>query len=298
MIKNYIADIKKSNLLWLFIFLFSLSFLAISCVYKKPNGIENPKGYNLSKPDKFNMPEVLLEISGVTFNKGKNDYFYAHQDEDGSVFKIPVGSKDYTETKFNKKGDYEDIAMMKEQVFVLKSNGAIYAFSINELDKSEANNVVVTENVLPKAEYEGMFADEISGNIYVLCKNCKEDKGSKKSTGYILTLQKDNTLKLAGNFSIDVSEIDQISGKKKGAFRPSALAINPLTSEWYIISSVNKVLIVADSKFKIKDVFHLNGNTFNQPEGIAFDSIGNLYISNEGSETQEGNVLRFNYTKS
>ncbi|RZK46858.1 MAG: SdiA-regulated family protein, partial [Pedobacter sp.] len=40
-----------------------------------------------------------------------------------------------------------------------------------------------------------------------------------------------------------------------------------------------------------------SSNTFNQPEGIAFDKDGNLFISNEGSETQTGNILRFDYKK-
>jgi hypothetical protein len=41
------------------------------------------KHYRLDKPQKFNMPESLLEISGITLYKGKNDTLYAIQDEQG-----------------------------------------------------------------------------------------------------------------------------------------------------------------------------------------------------------------------
>jgi len=35
------------------------------------------KNYRLDKPERFNMPESLLEISGIALYKGKKDTFYA-----------------------------------------------------------------------------------------------------------------------------------------------------------------------------------------------------------------------------
>lgn len=276
---------------------FLLTLTGLSCVEKKPTGPESPAGYNLNKPQKYSMPDILQEISGIAFNKGDNKIVYAEQDEDGSVFTLPLGTKDDKVTKFAGKGDYEDIATANNFVIVLKSNGVFYTFPIAETQKPEAANVVETKDIIPKGEYEGMFADEASGQIYVLCKSCKQDKDTKLISGYILALQTNGSLKATGTFSIDVSQIDRLSGKKKGTFHPSALAINPLTKEWYVVSSVNKALVVADPDFKIKGVYHLSSNTYNQPEGIAFDQVGNLYISNEGSETQVGNILRFDYKK-
>jgi uncharacterized protein YjiK len=56
---------------------------------------------------------------------------------------------------------------------------------------------------------------------------------------------------------------------------------------------MENLLVITDENWKVKDAFTLNGNTFYQPEGIAFDSRGNLYISNEGDELSNGNILRF-----
>lgn len=287
--------IKKLNNSYGLSIMVLMALLSCACAEKKVKADENPIGYDLTKPKKYSMPDILQEISGIAFNKGDSSVVYAQQDEDGAVFRLPLGTKDETKTKFASKGDYEDIAIAKGWIVMLKSNGNLFSFSIDETAKSEAANVVDSKDLLPKGEYEGMFADEASGNVYVLCKTCKEDKGTKNASGYILSLQADGSLKLTGNFKVDASKIDQLAGKKKGAFHPSALAIHPITKEWYIVSSVNKAIIIADENFKIKSVHHLSSNEFNQPEGVAFDKDGNLYISNEGSETTSGNILKFVY---
>jgi uncharacterized protein YjiK len=274
-----------------------ISCTALSCAQEKSKQAVSPVGYDLTRPEKYAMPDILQEISGFAFNKGDNKLVYAQQDEDGVVFKLPLGTKDDTKTKFAANGDFEDISVIKEKVIVLKSNGDLSVFPLSETAKTESTNVKVTTGLLPKGEYEGMYGDETTGDIYVLCKSCKKDKGTKTASGYILSLQADDSFKNKGEFSIDVSKVDQISGKKKGKFNPSALAVNPLTKEWYVVSSVNKALLVTDDKWNIKNVYHLSSNEFNQPEGIAFDATGNLYISNEGSETTLGNILRFDYKK-
>ena len=285
---------RKYNLAIAF-FAMITTLIGFSCAEKKAKGAISPAGYDINKPKKYSMPDILQEISGFAFNNGDHSLVYAQQDEDGSVFSLPLGTKDETITKFADKGDYEDISVAKGWVIVMKSNGTFYTFPIGETKNEEAKGVIETKGVVPKGEYEGMYADESTGKIYLLCKTCKKDKGTTNASGYILALQTDGSIKQAGEFAIDGKGIDSLSGKKKGSFHPSALAVHPLTHEWYIVSSVNKALIIADDKWKIKEVYHLSSNIYNQPEGIAFDKQGNLFISNEGSETQVGNILRFDY---
>ena len=86
--------------------------------------------YDLSKPEKFSMPESLLEISGIAFNKGNPDTVYAIQDEEGRLFKLAWNNKKQVNAKFGKAGDYEDVAILKDKVIVLKSNGTLYSFNL------------------------------------------------------------------------------------------------------------------------------------------------------------------------
>jgi len=253
--------------------------------------VKTPKEYNLDKPERFAMPESLLEISGISFYKGNNDTVYAIQDEEGKLFRLAWGNKKQYHVKFGKSGDYEDISILRDRVVVLKSNGSLYSFPFSDAIYEEIDSVQEWPRLLPEGEYEGMFGDEDSGLLYILCKNCKVDD-KDNVTGYIYQLG-DSSLAPAGQFNVDVESIKPFSGKVKKGFRPSALAKNPVTGEWFIVSAINKLLVIADENWKIKNAYPLNGNTFNQPEGIAFDKAGNMYISNEGDDLSAGNILKF-----
>ncbi|WP_316789044.1 SdiA-regulated domain-containing protein [Pedobacter frigoris] len=270
-------------------------FGAYSC--QNPNGkYTSPKGYNFDKPDKFNMPSSLLEISGIAFYKNNSDTVYSIQDEDGKLFRQKWDVKKQKNMKFASKGDFEDLAIFNERVFVLKSNGALYTFPFSEAVKEESKNVKETKHIIPKAEYESIYADPATSKLYVLCKSCPVDKKQKQITGYLLDYKADlDSIVLADSFKLDLNQIKAVNPKLKPSLSPSAMTKNPKTNEWYILSSANKLLVITDEKWKIKAVHKLNSSTFNQPEGIAFDKDMNLFISNEGDEITDGNIIKFKY---
>ncbi|MET0465839.1 MAG: SdiA-regulated family protein [Chitinophagaceae bacterium] len=268
----------------------ALALLIHSCSSEESEG-KTPKEYNLNKPERFAMPESLLEISGIAFNKGIADTIYAIQDEEGKLFRLAWGNKKQYHGKFGKSGDYEDVSIIRDKVIVLKSNGSLFSFPFTDAIYDEIDSVKEYTKLLPEGEYEGMYGDEISGKLYLLCKNCKIDDNDNV-TGYIYRADGDS-LTFAGQFNIDVDPIKPFSGKVKKGLRPSAMARNPLTREWFIVSAVHNLLVITDENWKVKVAYPLNGNTFNQPEGIAFDSAGNMYISNEGDDISSGNILKF-----
>jgi uncharacterized protein YjiK len=249
------------------------------------------KNYNLAKPEKFFMPESLLEISGLTFYKGKSDTVYAINDEEGKLFRLAWKVKKQYNAKFGKKGDYEDLAIVNDKVVVLKSNGRLFLFSFQEAHEEDIASVAELGNLLPEGEYEAMYGDESSGQLYVICKNCKADDPKNIISGFIFRMG--DAVYPTGTFQLDVKAIESLAGKIRRGFQPSALARNPVTGEWFIVSGLNKLLVIADSDWKIKETYPLSGNTFNQPEGIAFDNEGNLFISNEGDDLSDGTILKF-----
>lgn len=293
---NLIPDPPMRQLyIKLFYFTFLLSVCSlVSC--KNPRKYTSPEGYDFSKPDKFNMPSSLLEVSGITFYKGNSDQIYSVQDEDGKVFRQNWDVKKQHNTKFAKRGDFEDLAILSEMVFVLRSDGTLYTFPFNELAQKKTEQVKEWDDLLPKGEYEGLFADAETNILYVLCKKCNVDKKKKQLTGYQFKYHPENDrLEAAGSFQLNIKQIKAINPKLKSSLSPSGLTKNKRTKDWYILSSANKVLLIADSNWRIKEAHRLNSSMFNQPEGIAFDNDFNLYISNEGDEITDGNIIKFRY---
>lgn len=279
----------------------SLSVLLFSCLFcincnrQQQASSPSPAGYDLNNPVKYNMPDELTEISGIAFNQGNPDIIYAEQDEEGILYYFKPGSKDLKQVNFAGHGDYEDVAVSNQQVVMLRSDGTLFTFPLHAATNAEVPGNK-QKDLLAEGEYEGLYGDA-EGTVYALCKHCSVDKTSKTNTVFLLKLSADGNLINAGRKIIDVKKIEQLSGVKKLSFHPSALAKNPQTGEWYILSSVNKLLVIADAGWNVKATYPLNPAIFGQPEGMAFDRDNNLYISNEGDKLRPGNVLKFTFKK-
>lgn len=257
----------------------------------------SPEGYDLQNMEKFNLTDRLLEISGIAFHQGNGAVVYAVQDEDGDFFRLDWGVQKQQHIQFAPKGDFEDLAISQDQVFVLKSSGTIFGFPLSTTEDLKKGAAREWKKLLPKGEYEGMYAEEASGKIYVLCKKCKIDTKNTAS-GYVLQYdQTKEELTLVDEFKIDLKSAAKELKSVTGALKASAFTRNPQTGEWYILSSVNKALYIATADWKIKAEHRLRPSVFIQPEGIAFDKDLNLYISNEGDEIHAGNVMKFRYLK-
>lgn len=262
---------------------------AVACMGQKE--YTSPAGYDLSHPSTLELPAVLDEISGISF-AAESDTVYAIQDERGVVFHFKPGDKRLIAAKFAKKGDYEDVSLFNDQLVVLRSDGSLYLFPVAETNQEEAAQVKEWKKILPEGEYEALYADPETHEMVVLCKQCAADKKTGKVTGYVLQWANDS-LFIKNNITLDASAFSKGSSGYKGAFKPSAIARNPRSGQWYILSSVNKMLAVADKNWQITETHTLRPSLFSQPEGMAFDKEGNLFISNERGGAGNATLLRF-----
>lgn len=255
---------------------------------QKKISYKSPDGYDFKKPIKHILPERLNEISGIAFLNGNAGRFYAVNDEEGKLYYFNLTDKKYPFSKFSGKGDYEDLSVLNDnRVVVLKSDGSLYLFAADAVETKEIKTVKVVPPFLPKGEYEGIAGE--GNSIFVLCKHCTADAKSKQLTIYEIALTDSATPKIINTHLADLSSL-----KKKQKFNPSCIAKNLMTGEWFILSATNKMLVILDAAWKFKDSYPLDPSVFRQPEGMAFNSNGDLYISNEAGEGT-ANILKFTY---
>jgi hypothetical protein len=247
------------------------------------------------------LPDRLGQISGIEYLK--DGLLAAVEDERGRVYLIDPNTGDVKEEdiEFGKKGDYEDVEAVGERIYVLRSDGAL--FRLEGGWRQGEPEVVEIETSLHAlhgtCDAEGFAYDERNGWFIV---DCKEDPG--RDDGYERALYRfdptSGTLHERPVFRIAFDEIEHAGGENLGGkakeFKPSAVAVPPVTQEIYVLSSVLKAIVVVTSSGDLSRVLPLDEDRFPQPEGLAFLPGGDLLISSERAEGP-ATVLRFTYQR-
>jgi len=275
--------------------LFALICFVIACSNKsEKNSHPTPAGYDLNHPQVIKLADRLNEISGLAFYQ-KDSSLFAVVDEVGVLFKIILTADKplVQQWRFAEHSDYEDLVLLDSTFYIMKSKGDVLAAKFISPD-----SVASQEYNIPaqgKNEFEVLYYDTAVRKLILICKDCEADNKSKVTTWSFDPVQRSFD---SGPYTIDATTIKQTSAAdKKSKFKPSAAAIHPITGDLYIISSVNKALIIANTKGKVKSVYPLNPDKFKQPEGIAFTPSGDMFISNEAAEDGLPNLLYFKYKK-
>ncbi len=262
------------------------------------NSNENQKiqlsksGYNFTLPDeKMELRKQLTEISGMTYIPGK-DLILTENDEKGDIFVVDFKNKndDAGRVKFGGKGDYEDIVHTDTAEYMLVSTGAVV--QVRTKDSSFTTKEFVLNN--EKNEFEAMYLGDDGKSLVLLCKQCDHEKDEIRAA-YRFDL-KTLTFSPEPLYTIDINAIRKLINDEKADFKPSAAAIHPITGKLFIVASVGKLLVIADTNGKPEQVFQLDPVMYNQPEGMTFAPNGDLYISNEGGEGI-ATILKFVYKK-
>lgn len=292
--------------------LFLNPLLFLQCNKAIPLQVSFP--YNVHKPDqKYVLEQKLAEVSGLSF---MSDHEVALiQDEAGSIFIYDLNKNTVTrKIHFSGKGDYEDLKVLGDSAYILRSDGKL--FQLTNLNDAPVENKLSTP-LTSKNNTEGLCYDEKNGTLLIACKGSPDIKNSGKDYKnqkaiYSFDLRT-GLLTDTPSILIDVNDVRQMTKgtynnfveklihfyTKSGMpddFEPSGISIQPSTRDIYVISSVGKLLVILDHSGKLLKTIKLPSSVFKQPEGIAFDGSGNLYISNEG-RNGNGNILRFNIQK-
>lgn len=250
----------------------------IICVGCSANGkFSSPQGYDLNHPYKIKLAPELNEISGIFFYP-KDTSVFAISDASGFLYKIFPGKNGLMQKwKFGRNHDFEDLQFHNGIFYILSSTGDITSIKFINADSLQTDEYKFP---LGKAEFETLYFDTTINKLVLVCKECKEDKKKEVST---ISFDINSGSYSAGPYKIDAGKIARVLQNEKIKFKPSAAAFNPLTGDLYILSSVNKSIVIADRNGNVIDAYKLNPALYKQPEGIAFMPNGDLLISNESA---------------
>ena len=237
------------------------------------------KAYSIEQ--KWELPEILEEISGIT-------YFALNriacvQDEDGTIFIYDL-EKEVIEKEidFGGSGDYEALTVIENDAFVLRSDGVL--FEVKNFQHAP-KTVEYDPGIDHSINFEGLCLSKDARKLLMITKD--EDGNNDVRNIYSFHL---------GSRTFDKEPFSRLEIEKgifknyEGSFRPSEIEINPSTREFYILDGRNPRLLILNSSLKVLEMIPFDEDEFEQPEGITFGN-GKLFISNEAGKNA-GNILQ------
>lgn len=273
--------------------------------------------YQLAKPDKsWELPKKLMEISGLSYIDKHR--LACIQDEKGNIyiFNLKAGEVDKI-IDFGDDGDYEGVEIVKNDAWVLKSNGTLYKVK-DYLKEPEPGVNKYTTALSGKNDTEGLAYDPHNNQLLIACKGhpfTDEKKGKEFKAIYSFDLKTKlidsepflliemDTIKYYKNYNTMAQlgvELLAFFDDSKGdvSFQPSGIAIHPITGNVYILASVGNLLIVFSRMGDMLAMIELRSKYYPKPEGICFSPNGTLYIANEGDGAiGAGTILKFELKK-
>ena len=236
--------------------------------------------------EQWNLPERLDEISGLALTG--DGRLLAVGDEQGIVYEL-----DYEEGRLVKafafgdltlRGDFEGIAWHDGLVYLVTSNGTIYAAG----EGSDGERVPFREyrtELGRDCEIEGLAADPDDDMLLILCKRSLRGSasGDRGTPMIFLWSTQDRTLEWARRIELPLEEIE--AELDTADLRPSGIARvqnGGAEGHWLIVAARQKALVEIDAEGRLvaARTLPLEGR-HRQPEGIEQLADGRLLISDE-----------------
>ncbi|MCC7233516.1 MAG: SdiA-regulated domain-containing protein [Bacteroidia bacterium] len=260
----------------------------VETTYRFPYSLNHPSGKN-------QLPLILNEVSGLT--DIDSDHVACVQDEIGTVFIYNFHTDSIVEKyKFDETGDFEGLTYTKHALYILRSDGRLTEW--NNFNQHSGGETIL-HYTLPilTANNEGLCFDHKYNRLLIAAKS-KPVNHDYRSERFIyefnLSTKKLNPKPL---YSINTEQLEKVAkqyhitqndtnskGKLKPFnFRPSSLAVHPVTGEIYIISAADHILAVMDRTGDIIFMAPLKPDLYAKAEGITFLDDGTMIITNEGA---------------
>ncbi len=271
-----------------------------------PTGSAEPAPpYTFAAPDMLvELPGRLDEVSGLAWlGDGR---LAAVQDEKGDLFVLDAATGEVVgEVDFGSGGDYEGVerAGADGPLWVLRSDGTLFRLDGWAGDRADAE--AVATGMHAGCDAEGLAFQPDPDRLLVACKEAA-GRGLDGRAVYGFRLAT-GALSPGPVLTLDVEDLERRLGRSGSAarrlasplgelspFKPSALALHPLTGELWVLSSVAKAVAVVQPGGAVRAVWALPDGLFRQPEGLTFAPDGTLFVASE-ARGKKAVLARYRY---
>jgi uncharacterized protein YjiK len=223
------------------------------------------------------LPPELREISGLTMTA--DGRMFAHQDEDGTIYQIdPKTGIVVKRFALDGKpvGDFEAIAAVETDLYLLESNGKLFVFREGPEDARVPFTKYDTR-LGKECEFESLAYEPDASRLLLACKRVSGKKLKNQLVIYRLPVPLTDSSQLS-MLSIPAAEVIGLHGWKD--FNPSDMAVDPVTGNYVVIASQQKAIAVITPGGRVVRSEPLPG-THQQAEGVAITRDSILVISDE-----------------
>ncbi len=289
------VDIRQ--LLLLFVPLLLTLLRPVSKIQHAETGqrLASPISYNLDVPDSvIELPRRLNEISGLSVIDSTR--IAAIQDEKGIIYVLnsQTGEIEH-ELRFGDNADYEGIERAGDVLFVLRSDGDLFAVNMSNLgSKKRGKARRIRTRLSARYDTEGLAYDAPSNRLLIACKEYA-GKGLKKKRSIFAFDLASEKVGAKPEYVISVEQIERAIpdvNVRFADFKPSGLALHPETGHLFLLSSKDRLLLELDRSGRVIGTGKFPRSVARQPEGIAILPGGDLLIASEAAG-KRALLLRF-----
>ena len=229
------------------------------------------------------LPGGLAEVSGLAFTP--DGRLLAHGDERGVVWLYDLEGR-RTAGRFGLgthgrvlHGDFEDITVVGERVFLVTGAGAIYEGRIAP-DGQIGRAARRIQGLGGGCEVEGMTWDPTTESLLLLCKSTRSKRWKDR---VVILAVSPSTWRFEQRPRILVSEdrLKKVTGEKR--FSGSGLTRHPRTGTYLLVAGPQRAFAEVSATGQVLGGGRLDQDRHEQPEGIAVAPDLTLLISDEAA---------------
>lgn len=226
------------------------------------------------------LPKALREVSGMVAH---GEQFLCVQDERGQLYVVDRDGTIQEQRKFGPKGDYEDLAVVGDELFVLRSDGALLRRPLGGGETGPSYQLGS-----PDFEYESLAYDQHRHRLLLTAKATRLPHVGPEPVRAVLAFELTRG-EPAATPAVELSLVAfaqaaaAVGHRGRFGLRIGALAVDPDGELLWVLAGPDGMLFAMAWSGAVRGAWRLDLRLLPQAEGLCFDATGRLWIASEAA---------------